>query len=147
MKVDLLQKTIYFCPRIPSEWNEGQAQISLGLKNNLTLQVAWSSALNSLEERELTFKLSGDYSDINKISIIVSFSGLDKPVELKKNSASVKGKIFCAKDSGLTFAKPLSLEPDWKKPECLLQKNYLAEIALRQEFNPGHLSSLTAIRN
>jgi hypothetical protein len=147
MKVDLLQKTIYFCPRIPSEWNEGQAQISLGLKNNLTLQVAWSSVLNSLEERELTFKLSGDYSDINKISIIVSFSGLDKPVELKKTSASVKGKIFCAKDSGLTFAKPLSLEPDWKKPECLLQKNYLAEIALRQEFNPGHPSSLTAIRN
>ena len=147
MKVDLLQKKIYFCPRIPSEWPEGQAQISLGLKNNLTLQVAWSSVLNSLEERELTFKLSGDYSDINKISIIVSFSGLDKPVELKKTSASVKGKIFCAKDSGLTFAKPLSLEPDWKKPECLLQKNYLAEIALRQEFNPGHPSSLTAIRN
>ena len=147
MKVDLLKKKIYFCPRIPSEWPEGKAQITLGLKSNLTLQITWSNLLDGSEERELAFKLSGDYPDKDKISILVSFSGMEKPVEIKKTSASVKGKIFRAKDSGLEFAKPLCLAPGWKKPECLLQKNYLAEIALRQEFNPGHPSSLTAIRN
>lgn len=147
MKVDLLKKKIYFCPRIPSEWPEGKAQITLGLKSNLTLQITWSNLLDGSEERELAFKLSGDYPDKDKISILVSFSGMEKPVEIKKTSASVKGKIFRAKDSGLDFAKPLCLAPGWKKPECLLQKNYLAEIALRQEFNPGHPSSLTAIRN
>ena len=147
MKVDLLKKKIYFCPRIPSEWPEGKAQITLGLKSNLTLQITWSNLLDGSEERELAFKLSGDYPDMDKISILVSFSGMEKPVEIQKTSASVKGKIFRAKDSGLDFANPLCLAPGWKKPECLLQKNYLAEIALRQEFNPGHPSSLTAIRN
>jgi len=147
MQVDLLQKKISFCPRIPLEWTAGQASISLGLKNNLQLQVSWSNALDDSGEREFNFKLLGDYPDKDKISILVSFSDSEKQIEVKEKGSSIKGKIFCVKNSGLTFAKPLCLEENWEKPESLKQENYMAEIALRQEFNPGHPSSLTAIRN
>ena len=147
MQVDLLEKKIYFCPRLPSEWKEGNASLSLGLKNNLTLEVSWSALLEGADEREFSFKLSGDHPDKNDISILLSFSGQEKPIELSKSAKSAKGKIYCKKDSGLTFARPFCLDKDWEKPESIKQKNYLAEIALRQEFNPGHPSSLTAIRS
>ena len=147
MQVDLLEKRIYFSPRIPSEWKEGTASVSLGLKNNLTLEFSWSALVESSGEREFSVKLSGDHPDRDGISISLSFSEQEKPIELSKDCKSVKGKIYRKTDSGLDFARPFCLDQNWEKPESLKQKNFLAEIALRQEFNPGHPPSLTAIRN
>lgn len=139
MQVDLLEKKISFCPRIPAEWDEGEAKIFLGLKNDIELSLSWSK-MNLSGEREFCVKAS------DGIAIFFSFMNDEKATELSKGS-TIKGKIFFAKKSGLDFAKPLCFDSNWKKPECLEQKNFMAEIALRQEFNPGHPSSLTAIRN
>ena len=143
MEVDLFENKIYFCPRVPSEWKAGSAEISFGPKNAARLSISWSQ--ESQGEREFKISARG-LEGFKGLEAVFDFADGQKRVQLLEAAASCAGKIY--KDArGLDFAKPRSLDPDWKKPECLLQKNYLAEIALRQEFNPGHPSSLTAIRN
>lgn len=140
-RVDLLEKKIHFVPRLPSEWKEGGAEISLGIKNPLRIKISWSEEKDGARE----FTIAAQGLDGAGLEADFEFADGQKRVQLLE-TASCAGKIY-KNARGLDFAKPLCLEPDWKKPECLLQKNFLAEIALRQEFNPGHPSSLTAIRN
>ena len=161
MEADLLENKISFCPRLPSEWKEGSAEIALGLEGSLLINVSWSEERSG--ERSFVFSAKGSAEQSGKgkkggekdaaLEILVFFDGQEKRFSLLNSSQECKheckhectGKIYKNK-KGLDFAKPLCLEADWKKPECLLQKNFLAEIALRQEFNSGHPSSLTAIR-
>lgn len=144
MDVDLLQNKIAFCPRVPSEWKQGSAELSLGLDGSARLKISWSAQTDGEREFEICVERQ---KDAPKLLAAFDFADGQKTLELADVPKKCKGKIFCADSRGLDFAKPLCLEPNWQKPECLLQKNFLAEIALRQEFNSGHPSSLTSIRN
>ena len=142
LDVDLLENKIYLCPRLPAKWPEGRAEIALGAKNGFKLSIEWSAA-DGDNAREFTISAG---SEKRGLELRAEFADGQKTLALSAEPQKIAGKIF-SDPRGLEFAKPLCLEPDWKKPECLLQKNFLAEIALRQEFNPGHPSSLTAIRS
>lgn len=141
LDVDLFENTIRLCPRLPAQWKEGRAEIQLGAKNEARLLLEWSAA-DGQNAREFAISAEG----ARGLELRADFADGQKKLALSGEPQKISGKIFCDA-RGLEFAKPLCLEPDWKKPECLLQKNYLAEIALKQEFNPGHPSSLTAIRS
>ena len=147
MQVDLLENKISFCPRLPSQWKDGSGEILLGLENDLRLEISWS-AEGQEHEREFSFKVGGTRLEKNKApEIAIFFADKEECLNVQNGSGAARGSVYFSSQKGLDFAKPLCQEKNWEKPECLKQKNFLAEIALRQEFNPGHPASLTSIRS
>lgn len=144
LRVDLLKKKIRVSPQFPSEWNEGSACIELGAKNSFSLEIRWSNAAQD-GSRRMEFEFS---KNAPGLFLEIQFEDGLKTINIKGEGLySAEGKNAVAEKNDISFCQPDCFKENWKKPECLSQKNFLAEICLRQEFNPGHPSSLTAIRS
>ena len=144
-KVDLLEKKISFAPSFPDEWTCGNASIELGLENPFTLNISWKkegdSCNISLRTDGLSYEIETQciYSDGIRTALLSPDS------DGKDAAVTLTGKTDMPEET-LAFTLPLSSGDHWKKPECLLQKNFLAEIALANKFNGEHPVSLTVIR-
>ncbi len=153
VQINMLEKKITIKPHFPSEWKNGKASLVLSAPHAATRQFkinfSWEISKDknslvtvSLEKNAVPIEIECHFESSNikrtvNPGVSVSFAG----------KCHFAAKSSSGKSSELKFAKPLYTEPDWKKPECLLQKNYLAEITLANKFNGDHPVSLTAIRN
>lgn len=141
IRPNLLEKIIYFSPKIPQKLSSGSATIPIP---GGSIYLEWGDSQKTGNGFSREFKIILDSAAFSDLLFKVSTGGNAIDI-LVKRGEEIFVEVASSDSKFLDFAVPGNKIASYKWPKSVTQKNYLEDIVSQERYNGDHEASHTSV--